>query len=147
MCCCPTSLFALAASTADGPTRTSASPLCIFKPSGAHFVHLRGRRNSRIMQSRAREAVRESHCYVDDPGLALAATVVWRRKRTLARNLLLLVPGVGIGWMKALLGKANKWLVVALSLPNSQTHRHGEGDRRAPGRRSHGVGEMDPARD
>ena len=37
------------------------------------------------------EAKCESHCYVDDPGFALAATSAWRRKHTLARILWLLL--------------------------------------------------------
>ena len=100
----PASLLALAASTPYGSTRTSgpsasssqaAPTTCTFafSGSGQRAAHLgpRGRRVFRIMQSRAREAERESHCYVDDPGFALAATVAWRRKLTLARNFLLLL--------------------------------------------------------
>ena len=49
----------------------------------------------RIVQSMAQQAEYESRCYVDDPGLALAARPAWRRKRALAKALLLLL-GLGL---------------------------------------------------
>ena len=118
-----------APSTPYGPTGTSgpsasSNQRCLPRApsppvrSGQRAAQLgpRGRRNFRIVQSRAWEAEREIHCYVGDPGVVLAATVAWRRKRTLARIfLLLLCLGVDICWMKALLGESYRW--VALSLP------------------------------
>ena len=59
----------------------------------------------------------ESHCYVDDPGFAVAGVSLWSRRRTFTLVLLFLMClGLDISWMKAQYGKSIEWLGVRLDL-------------------------------
>jgi len=57
----------------------------------------------------------ESHCYVDDPGMAVAGGSAYSRKRSLFLVLLFLMClGLDSSWMKAQLGKSIEWLGVII---------------------------------
>ena len=117
--------------------RWDERPLCVFESNGKYYVYLRlpfglasapliwGRLAAaafRLTQAMAVRAEYESHCYVDDPGMAVAGSSAWSRKRSLSLVLLFLMClGLDISWMKAQFGKSIEWLGVIIEL----THKDG----------------------
>ena len=107
-------------------------PLCVFESSGKWYVYKRlpfglasaplvwGRLAAaafRLTQALAVRSEFESHCYVDDPGFALAGASRWSRRKTFSLVLLFLMClGMDVSWMKAQYGKIIEWLGVTIEL-------------------------------